>query len=118
MIQTVVCQFNGILLIGLGSSQAIVTIVMYQYCIDNGNIKSGILERKRNRRMVITRSFHDDTGFTDQAFECFYQFTQLTGGVLYFKGCEYNFSKGAHDRNHALPFGYINTDTIHLHTSQ
>ena len=37
--------------------------------------------------MVITRSFHDDTGFTDQAFECFYQFTQLTGGVLYFKGC-------------------------------
>ena len=67
--------------------------------------------------MVITRGFHYHTGFTGQASKQLYQLAQFAVRVMDLKGRDYHLSKGTHDGNHALSFGNINANRVHVSTS-
>lgn len=64
VVKAVVCQLDGVLLVGLSAPQAIVPLIMHQHCVDYRNIKAGVVQQPSYWKMVITRGFHNDTGLT------------------------------------------------------
>lgn len=63
--------------------------------------------------MVIPGGFQNNAGLSVQSFELLRQIVQVLGGMLNFKRFEYHFSEGAHNTNHALPFGNVNAYCVH-----
>jgi len=86
VVKTRVGQFYRVLLVCLDPSQIVVSVTMYQYCIDCGDMESIIVRQPSYWCMVIARGFHNHTNFTVQLFEQLCQSAQFTSGVLCFKG--------------------------------
>ena len=87
VVKTRVGQFYRVLLVCLDPSQIVVSVTMYQYCIDCGDMESIIVRQPSYWCMVIARGFHNHTNFTVQLFEQLCQSAQFTSGVLCFKRC-------------------------------
>ena len=73
MVESVVGQFDRILLVCLRPPQAVVPVAMHQHGVHHGNVKE-----VGNRQMVVPCGLYHDTGFAIQLPQPSEQLTQLS----------------------------------------
>ena len=107
-------EFDCVDLIRFDLSYRVSVVIVCQNRIDYGNKYSRFMEILRDGFIVTPCIFHKHTGLTGKAFQKPCQFFEFTLGVAYLKGGGYYLAEGAHDGNHALSFGHVNSYCIHF----
>jgi hypothetical protein len=108
----------GIGFIRLDAAQRVISKVFDKFGIDGRYEKIGVSKSLEHRLVVTTSVLYDVACISIQTVDKGNEFPDAAFGVEHLEGTGKEFSAGLERGNHALSFGDINTNSIHLNPSK
>ena len=112
-VKGITCDFFGISLVGLGRAQGIVPEVLDEHGINGADKDTGIGKPCGDRLIVSSRMLHADLRFPVKSPDVLDQGIDIGLGMGDVAGRHENNIARLADRDSALTFGNINTNSVH-----
>ncbi|MPM76178.1 hypothetical protein SDC9_123174 [bioreactor metagenome] len=90
---------------------------MNQFRVNGSDKKTSVMEMAGDGFIISAGILQDNTNLAVQAFQEGHKLVEIMGSVGNLKGRGNYFTEGLYGGYHTFSFGYIDSDSVHLHSS-